>query len=267
MIKTRLRRGALIRVFACVYRFSGVPQSWKQKVLSVSLWGGDTAVVSHGTAAKLWRFAISPTHIEITMPHKKEPPRPGIRVHRGLVHSRVSIDGIPVTTPARTLLDVGPRVSVDVLESMVDDAITRKLTTRAGLEWELTLSGGRGRYGSKALRGAIAHLSDGHCESPLENRVLRLLIKEGLPLPTRQHEIRADGFVARVDLAYPQAKLAIEIDGFRYHSSHRAFDADRRRDARLQTLGWQVLRVTDRMFDEPRYFLNAVKARLRASLF
>ena len=124
MIKTRLRQGSLVRVLSGVYRLSAAPTTWKQKTLSVVLWGGDGCAASHGTAAKLWRFAVSPKDIEITVPGKKDAPRSGIRVHRGTVSTRVSIDGIPVTSPARTLLDIADRLHVDVLESLVDDAIS-----------------------------------------------------------------------------------------------------------------------------------------------
>ena len=267
MIKSRLRRQKFVREFAGVYRLSGVPTSWRQKVQAVALWGGDDAVVSHATAAKLWRFPVTPKQIEITVPHKKEAPRRDIRVHRGVVNSRVSIEGIPVTNPSRTLLDIAGRVEPTVLETMVDDAITRRLTTPAALEWELCTSGGQGRFGSRAFRAALAHLSEGHCESPLESKILRVLLKAGLPPPKRQFEIAVDGDVVRVDFAYPAAKLAIEVDGFQHHSSREAFDADRRRDSRLRGIGWQVLRVSDRMLEEPEHFIRAVETSLGTSLF
>jgi len=205
--------------------------------------------------------------VEITVRARRSAPSPNLVVHRGLVPATVVIEGIPATNAARTLLDVASRVEPPLLETLVDDAITRRITTRANLEWEATLSGGQGRPGTRAFRDAIAHLREGHCESPLENKVLRLLIADGLPVPRRQYEIQSGDFKARVDFAYPEAKLAIEVDGFRHHGDREAFERDRRRDARLAALGWTVIRVTDRQVQERRGFLTAVRSLLGATLF
>ena len=267
MIKRRLQDGTFSRVYRGIYRLASAPRSWRQTVLAVVLLGGDAAVASHGTAAKLWGYPVSPSHIEITVPARRDAPRGNIKVHRGTVNATESIDGIPVTTPARTLLDIASRVEPNDLESMVDDAITRGLTTRSFLEWELQLTGGAGRYGSKALRAALVHLDHGHCESHLENKILRILLAAGLPTPVRQYEIKAGDFLARVDFAYPHVKLAIEVDGFKYHRDRDPFHNDRRRDTRLASLGWHVIRVTDRDAKDPSDFIEAVRRRLGAALF
>lgn len=82
-------------------------------------------------------------------------------------------------------------------------------------------------------------------ESVLETRLSRLLADSGLPHPERQLEIRDKGrLVARVDLAYPRARFAIEADGYVYHSSHAAWRRDRVRRNALTALGWRVLHVT-----------------------
>ena len=267
MIKSRSRAGTFVRVHRGVYRLGGSPRSWRQDVLAAVMWGGDDAVASHATAAKLWRFPLSPSAVEITVRARRTAPSPHIKVHRGLVAAKVVIEGIPATNAARTLLDIANRLEPSLLEAFVDDAISRRVTTPANLEWELSMSGGRRRSGSKALRASIAHLKDGHCESALENKVLRLLIGAGLPAPKGQYEIRSGDFSARVDFAYPQAKLAIEVDGFQYHSDRQAFERDRRRDAKLKSLDWQVLRITDRFLREPHDFLAAVRRSLGDTLF
>ena len=82
-------------------------------------------------------------------------------------------------------------------------------------------------------------------ESPLEQRLRRLLIKNGLPVPATQHEVRDRGkLVARVDLAYPLARLAIEADGYRYHTGRAAWQRDLVRRNALSLLGWTVHHVT-----------------------
>ncbi len=266
-IKTRLTNGSFVRVLRGVYRFGAAPRSWKQDVLAVVIWAGDDAVASHGTAAKLWRFPVAPAWVEITVPARRDPPNRNIRIHRGRVPAKEIVDGIAVTTAARTLLDIADRVDAGPLETMIDDAIARRIATTASLEWELAMSGGSGRYGSARFRKALAHLRDGHCESPLENKVLRVLLAAGLPLPLRQYEIRDPAFTARVDFAYPDAKVAIEVDSYEYHSSRTRFDDDRRRDARLKAIDWQVIRVTDRALADPSPFIAAVRAARRDALF
>jgi len=233
----------------------------------VILWAGDEAVASHGTAAKLWRLPVSPSWIELTVPARREPPSRNIRIHRSTIAAHEVVDGIPVTTPARTLLDIADRVDDASLETLIDDAIARHLTTTASLEWELAMTGGSGRYGSAAFRRALAHLRDGHCESPLENKVLRVLLAAGLPMPRRQYEIRNLDFVARVDFAYPDARVAIEVDSYEHHSSRARFDEDRRRDARLRAMGWEVIRATDRTTKDPTSFIAAVRAARGDVLF
>lgn len=266
MIRTRLRNGTFSPVLRGVYRLTAAPRSWKQEVLAIVLWAGDGAAASHGTAAKLWGFPVDPKQIEVTVGRHLDAIRSDVRVHNGQLGPIAFVDGIPTTSPARTLLDVADRVASEVLESMIDDAIARRLVSAATLEWELQISGGPGRYGSKALRKSMEHLKDGHCESHLETKVLRVLLKAGLPAPERQYEIRLDDRVARVDFAYPEVKLAIEVDGYRFHGNRKSFDADRKRDARLAAAGWFVIRVSDRTLDD-HSFIAAVRRRLGGSLF
>ena len=263
--KSMIRRGDLERILPAVYRMRGTPSTWRQQVAAAVLWGGEGAVASHATAAKLWRFPVVSERIHITTPHRRVAPRPGLDVHRGSAGA-VVIDRIRVTNASRTLLDVAASVSPDVLEELIDDAVTRRIASPASLEWELKITGGQGRRGSKPFERAIAHLHEGHAESVLETRVLRVLIKAGLPMPVRQYDISDQGFSARIDLAYPEVKLAIEVDGFRYHSGRRAFDADRRRDAHLRALGWTVIRVTREMLVDPAPFLRAIEAALANTL-
>ena len=87
----------------------------------------------------------------------------------------------------------------------------------------------------------------GVSESALETLVLQVLADAGLPMPTLQLVVRdGDRFVARLDFAYRDERVAIEADGYRYHDGRRAFDADRARANELQSLGWRVLQVTSK---------------------
>lgn len=102
-------------------------------------------------------------------------------------------------------------------------------------------------------------------ESVFERRLLRVLRAAGLPKPELQYEVRDGGrLVARVDFAYPDARLAIEADGFSHHSGRPAWERDRARGNVLVRLGWRVIRVTWRMCQEdPRAVTDAIARTLR----
>lgn len=87
-------------------------------------------------------------------------------------------------------------------------------------------------------------------DSDLETRVLRALVAGGLPAPVQQYRLRLSGRPIRLDLAYPDAKLAIELDGWEFHGNRSAFDADRLRSNALVVAGWTPLRFTSRSADE-----------------
>ena len=163
------------------------------------------------------------------------------RVHRSAVDG-VRREGIPVTRPSRTLLDIAGVVRADVLEEAVDDVLCRRLCRLDELH------GGR----SRALR-AVLDAWDGDVlpDGVAEMRVVRRLLAVGLPQPLRQHEIHDNGgFVARVDLAYPDHRLAIELDGFRWHAGRRPFRSDRLRRNRIEAAGWRLLETAPDDIDE-----------------
>src|SRR5207247_278256 len=100
--------------------------------------------------------------------------------------------------------------------------------------------------------------------SILESRLRRLLTGSGLPKPTEQWEIQDRGrLVARVDFAYPEAHIAIEADGYRYHSGKVAWQRDRTRRNALTSRGWRVLHVTwDDLHDRPTNVVSDIRAAL-----
>jgi very-short-patch-repair endonuclease len=163
-----------------------------------------------------------------------------------------TVEGIPVTIPARTLLDLAAIEPEEVLERFLDDALRRRVVSLRSLQRSLQ-DPRRGRHRGRAQlqRLVDARISLGVTESPLESHVLKALKKAGLPIPKLQYEVRdGDRFVARLDFAYPEQRLAIEADGFRYHADRRAFDGDRARANELQARGWLILRVTSKHLQE-----------------
>jgi very-short-patch-repair endonuclease len=97
-------------------------------------------------------------------------------------------------------------------------------------------------------------------ESDLEMRVLRAIVGGGLAEPVQQHRVTLLGRRCRIDLAYPELKVAIEVDGWDHHRTRTAFDADRARENDLVAAGWRVLRFTSR--SEPTEIARVVSALL-----
>jgi very-short-patch-repair endonuclease len=156
------------------------------------------------------------------------------------------VDAIPVTSPTRTLIDLASVLHADVLEEALDEALRRRLTTVRRLQWRLAQLGTRGRQGAGTLaKFAEARAGTRTPESRLETRFLRLLRRAKLPLPVPQHEIRDhSSLIARVDFAFPDVGLAIEVDSHRWHSSRARWEHDLARRNALTSLGWRIIHVT-----------------------
>ncbi len=247
-LKRRVSSGLVVPVQRGVYRVGGGPGTFEQDVLAACLAGGPGAVASHRSAAALWRLrGVEPGAVEITVPREGKPRLPGIRVHRSarLDRSDVTLLGsLPVTRPARTLLDLAA-VAPAAMEGALDDALVRELVTLSSVARLLKRRGASGRAGTALLRELLGQRANGQVatESPLEDTIVRVLRAHGLPEPERQFPVQLpDGTVARIDLAYPPVRLGIEGDGRIFHSGREDFLRDRARSNRLAALGWTLLR-------------------------
>ena len=247
VIQRRLLSGRWEILAGKSLRLAGAPPSWRSSLLAACLAWGAGAFASHRAAAALWHLAgFEPNLIELTVPIHRKRAAPGI-VHRNslLASDTTIVEAIPVTTPARTLLDIASVVLRDMVEEALDDALRRGLVSMARLRWRLDRSP-RGRPGVAVLRSLIdARTSDVVPKSVFETRLLRAINDAGLPHPVRQYPIRDRGrVVGVVDFAYPNAKLAIEADGYRWHSGRARFDRDRVRRNALTALGWRIVHIT-----------------------
>lgn len=264
--------GALHRLGRGVYRTAGAPVSRSAARHAAILLLGHDAVIAGRSAAELHGFADPrPGPIEVLVPHHLRAPehaRELVRVRRtrSLPQAhRTDVDGLGVTTPPRTLLDLAARMSRDrVLESTAA-ALRSGVTTAAEIDALLTARprvAGRGR-----LRQALAVLEgDGAlARSGVEVVALDALIAGGLPRPVVAHRVHdaAGRLLAEVDLAYPAHRLAIEIDGYRWHSSPAAKRADEARQNHLVMAGWTVLRFSA---GDVRHRPHELVATVRATL-
>ena len=203
-------------------------------------------MASHLTASRLWRLRLpDPELIEITTAPGRRVRAEGVRQHRtGSVRRAevVRLRGIPITTVARTLVDCGGRVRPDELGRVVDDALRRRLVHLADL---LHCHGNRH---TAAMARVLAERAPGHDPggSDRELRVARTLVAGGLPPPVPQHTVLLPGRTCRLDLAYPDDRIAIEFDGWDAHGTFEAFHGDRERARLLVAAGWRVVQVTAR---------------------
>jgi hypothetical protein len=162
------------------------------------------------------------------------------------VRDRRRKSGVPVTSVERTLVDLGAVVSVARLEAVAVEALRGRLTSVARLTKRVEALEERGRSGPRHLRRLLHAWGPDAAppESVLESRLRRLLDRYSLPAGEPQMEVCDGGFRARVDLAYPEARVAVELDGYRWHGDKVAWRADLVRRNRLTRLGWRVLHFT-----------------------
>jgi very-short-patch-repair endonuclease len=249
-VRHRTSGGLWDRILPGVYRIAGAPLSWHQRLMAASLWAPEAAV-SHRAAAALWELeGIPPGPVELSTASARKARQAWITLHRvsRLERADITMSGpIPVTTPTRTIVDLCGVVDRNRVDPALDDALRRSLTSLPRLRWAAGRLGGSGRPGVRLLDELLRERRRGSptSASRLESRVRTLLRLAGLPEPRAQWEVRQHGMLlGRVDFAYPEAKLAIEADGFQYHSGRIAWQRDRVRRNALTSRGWRVLHVT-----------------------
>jgi very-short-patch-repair endonuclease len=257
-LRHRIRSGALEIVRTGVYRVAGAPVSWEQAVLAACLAVPD-GVASFACGAALWSLeGFDPGAIEITVPSRDRRRLDGVTVHDSMVDGplhRSVVDGIPVTSAARTLCDltaVVPQARSWLVERAVDEALRRELVTLPRLRAVADDLAGPGRRKCTMMREILEHRAPGFHpgESAPEQRIADVLVRAGLAEPVRQHWIDVGGRRYRIDLCYPQQRIAIEYDGWDHHRGRQAFDRDRARANDLVVAGLTVLRFTSRSTDQ-----------------
>jgi very-short-patch-repair endonuclease len=188
--------------------------------------------------------------------------RRGIRLHlaRCLDPQDVTVrNGIPITTPARTLLDLNAAVPDRLVERAYEQALIRRLVTLNAVVDALERAPGRK---TKALRRLVAaeHRATTVTRSELEERFLALVRRGGLPEPELNQ--RVAGY--EVDFLWRQQRRVIEVDGFAYHSTRQATTRDRRKDDDLETAGFRVTRFTaDQILHDPEDTLERAARAVR----
>lgn len=264
-LRHRIRSGDLELVRKGVYRVAGAPSTWEQSVLAACL-SVPNAVASFRCAAALWELqGFERDRIEITVESRDRRRLADVTVHdscvTGAIHRSI-VACVPVTSIERTLCDLTAVTRPWVVERAVDEALRRGIATLPRLRCVAEALEGPGRRRCTVMREILEHRAPGYHpgESAPEKRIVDVLVRAGLPAPTPQHWVDVGGKRYRIDLCYPEQRIAIEYDGWDHHKGRQAFDADRARANDLVVLGLTVLRFTSRSGD--RAIVDTVSAAL-----
>ncbi|HVT78488.1 MAG TPA: hypothetical protein VHD87_15730 [Acidimicrobiales bacterium] len=264
----RVKAGRWEQPYEGVYRIAGAPWTWEARVLALVFAGGDGAVASHRCALRLYGLGNRRAAPEITVKRGTE-----FRSKKYGVHTSTDLElvrptrrnRIPVTDPARTLLDAARRLGTKELTSVVAEARRKHLVTWHDLIACVAAHARRGRPGIRRMRTLIAAGvdNDGITDTDSELAALGLLREYGFGEPKLQHRIYEDDgerLVAEMDAAYLPEKLNLEIDG-PVHLRPEVRLRDERRDQMLRRIyGWTVRRIWWTIpVKEPELFVQIVR--------
>jgi very-short-patch-repair endonuclease len=263
-IRHQLRSRRLFALWHSVYAIGRPEVTRHGEFMAATLACGPDAVISHHSAAELWRMGLpEPEAIHVSVLagfHRR---------HRGIVvHRRVALgpedvtvcDGIPVTSPTCTLIDLAPSSTRAELERAINESDKHDLVIPERLRTELESV--PGRAGVKKLRVLLDERTFVLTDSELERRFMPIAVRAELPRP--QTQCWVNGY--RVDFYWPALRLVVETDGLRYHRTPAQQARDRERDQAHVAAGLTVLRFTHGQIafgpSHVQSILEAVKARL-----
>jgi very-short-patch-repair endonuclease len=232
----------LVALLPGVYTARPVPDSFQQRAWAAALWSG--GAISHRSAAPFWRVPVERSaRIHVTVDADLRRTAPGLVLHRIACPGRsTTIDGLPVTTRQTTVLDLLRTESRGAARTLLDRALQQRWIAPDDLRRELLDH--PGRTGNKQLRALIGDIEPG-ADAESERILHRRLRAAKIGGWQAQYRVRLTSSVVYLDLAFPEHRVAIEVDGRRYHDARsEAFESDRRKQNELQLRGWLVLRFT-----------------------
>lgn len=240
--------------------------------MAACLWGGRSSAASHRAAARLLGLGVEHAPTEIVSPRSKKAPL-SIRFHctdslSGVDLTRVQ--GIPVTTASRTLIDLGAVTARGVVEAALEAGLRTGQTSIWHLVGRLEELGKPGRRGTATIR-AILRDRDPRLvptESELESILWATISSSHLPLPERQFHIwDGDGLIGRCDFVYPADFLVIEAQSALWHLTKERWLGDMERRNRLTLAGWRVLEISwQDLVKHPRRVVGRIAAALSATV-
>jgi very-short-patch-repair endonuclease len=263
-IARRLEQGRLHELHRGVYVVGVRRISKRGRWMAAVLACGKHAVLSHRSAARLWDILPPASEwVEVTRPDRRLR-RDGIVGHRGSVRAdeREVIDGIPVTSPFRTVFDLASVLDRRGLERAFHEAEVRGLRDRVSLP--VLLKRYPGRRGSRNLRALLEAAEPvGFTRNDFEGAFVALVDRHGLRRPRMNGDLSLRGRFFQIDALWEEERVAVELDSRAVHGTNRNFESDRQRDRILLAEGWRTMRVTWRhLQDEP----DEVAADLKQAL-
>ncbi|HEY1592496.1 MAG TPA: type IV toxin-antitoxin system AbiEi family antitoxin domain-containing protein [Solirubrobacteraceae bacterium] len=235
--------GRLVPIHAGVYAVGHIPRLPEDRAYGALLACGARAVLSHGSAATLFGiYRRWDVPFEVTTPTKRA--RRGIRTHRAALtrEDTAMREGLRVTSPARTFLDIAPRLS----DRQLKYAFNRLRLDHALRTDQLgdVLERFPGHPGAGRIK-PLAGIRRGPTRSHLERKFDALCKRYGLPEPLLNHKING----VELDAFFPEHGLIVEIDGYDVHAGPASFELDRDRDASMLALGHPTVRITEERMD------------------
>ena len=261
-VRRRVERGTLHRRYRGVYLVGHPIPLPGARELGAVLACGHRAFISHRSAAGLWGLASAPTDdVDITVVARGCRSRDGLRVHRVESLSRedrAERRGIPVTAPARTLIDFASTTGAEEAERAIAEAFALRLVTES--QFRAALDRAPGRAGVARVQTILGQPGGPkRTRSGGERAMLRLVRAAHLPAPRTNYPVA--GYSA--DFCWPDQRVIVEIDGYDFHSGRPAFERDHRRDIVHKNAGYEVLRFTARQLaEEPLLVITTIARAL-----
>lgn len=266
MLRTRIAKRTLVRLHRGVYALGHRRLRPNGHRLAAVLAMGPGAALSHRDAAAV--HGLRPANrarIDVTTTSRGRTSQPGIDLHHTTTlepHDLTTVDGIPVTTVACTLVDLAAVVPKDQLAKALREAEQQRTADLHEIEDAMRRTRHRPGNGHRALRAVLdehRRLGTQLTRSVLEDRFLALLDAHHVPRPLTNVHLHG----IEVDACWPAARLVVELDGYAHHSDRRAFQRDRDKGNALTDAGFTVLRHThDDVVRRPRQVAERIRRRL-----
>lgn len=274
-IASRLRYGRLFPVIRGVHSPSPHVDTWGRRYAAVLAAGGDPldderadlVVLSHWSAAQVHDLITrQPGRHEVTSVGTGTRRQAAVRIHRARALSPedvVRVHGLPVTGPARTILDIAVQASATRVRQLIREAEYRRLVTAGSIA--AVVERNWAHAGARLVRRVDPRTAEAALlQTPIEDRMRTVLDRLPLNAPISQHPVTgASGRPYRADFAWPDLRLIVETDGRASHDRSTSFQSDRERDADLAAVGWLTLRFTWLQLNDPERVAATILATAR----